>query len=106
MKCPYDEQQCSYPKCIQLGLNTDTKCFEINSLFSCSQCQFTCDKSEIEKIIDHIYGHSPIDGFGLTREKAQALYNFLFANGYISYEFHPLVHEIIKDLTKYLGDKG
>lgn len=73
-------------------------------MYHCSQCDFAIDCEQIEKIIDHIYGHSPVDGFSLTREKAQALYKFLFDNGYISYEHHPLVHEIIKDLTKYLKE--
>lgn len=73
-------------------------------MYHCSQCEFTADCEQMEKIVDHIYGHAPIDNFGISRVKAIALYKFLMENGYISYEFHPLVHDIIKDLEKYLDE--
>lgn len=72
--------------------------------FNCAQCGTSYEGMNMEEIIDHNYGHTPVDNFGLTRVKAQALYKFLMENGYISYEFHPLVHEIVKDLEKYLGE--
>lgn len=82
------------------------KITEITTEYYCSQCGASIDKKEIDKIIDHIYGHSPLNDFRISKEKAEALSKFLYANGYISYEFHPLVHEIIKDLAKYLkGNK-
>lgn len=73
--------------------------------YQCKLCEFHADTDiDIEKIIDHIYGHSLLDGFNLTREEALQLKKFIYDQGYVSYEFHFGMIEIIKKLDKYLGD--
>lgn len=42
--------------------------------------------------------------FTMSRTEAEDLKKFLYENGYISYEFHASVHEILRRLNKFLGD--
>ena len=126
-KCPYDQQQCEYPRCIMLGPATDPKCFEFNSINMIKSICIRCNGSgktiiqddtmiaevlcpichgtgQMEELEAKDIGSIPATSFVLDREKATALREFLFRNGYISYEFDPLVHEILRDLNRFLGD--
>lgn len=42
--------------------------------------------------------------FLLNRARCEALRKFLYDNGYISYEFHEVIHNIKNDLDKFLGE--
>ena len=73
-------------------------------IYQCKFCEFNCDATNTEKMIDHIYSHSPLNDFRLTREEAKDLRKYIYDNGYVSYEFHFPVIAIIKRLDKYLGE--
>lgn len=69
----------------------------------CPVCKGTGMVGELEAK-DIGKGDIKTEYFQLSREKAEALCKFLIFNGYISHEFHPLIHEIWKDLNKFLGE--
>ena len=71
--------------------------------WKCKECPILIT-TNIEDVIDHIYQHNSTNHFSLDMEKARALRKFFYDNGYISYEMHPIVHDILKDLEKFLGD--
>lgn len=79
--------------------------------YVCNRCDWEMpedlsNEEAYQKAIDHIFGHSFItDYFSISVEKAKKLKNFFYANGYISYEFHPEVVQILKDLDKFLEEK-
>lgn len=74
-------------------------------IYQCNICDFNCDISRsTEAMIDHVYGHMGFNDFRLTREETIQLQTFIYDMGFVSYEFHSGIVEMLRKINKYLGE--
>lgn len=76
--------------------------------FQCDRCDWKVERGltneqSREAMIDHIYNHNN-NFFRLDERRVKALRDFFLANGYVSYEFHPEIIQLIKELDEFLGE--